>query len=74
MPPIWFHFGTDFGTLHYSIQVALSTSDTPQTAEAILSLNIEKIPEYAEILKKSYWAQHSSMSAVLEEANRVGTR
>ena len=49
---VWFHFGTDFGTLHYSIQVALSTSDTlPAVAascsmkrpQPALPLNIEKI-------------------------------
>lgn len=30
------------------------------------------VAEYAEILRGSYWAQDSAMSAVLEEVNRVG--
>ena len=40
-------------------------------ASARFQMNV-LVAEYAEILKDSYWAQNSSMAAVLEEVNRVG--
>ncbi|MBV7331787.1 DUF3520 domain-containing protein [Chloroflexi bacterium TSY] len=40
-------------------------------ASARFQMNV-LVAEYAEILKESYWAQNSSMAAVLEEVNRVG--
>ena len=47
---VWFHFGTDFGTLRYLIQVALSTSDTLPTALALATATPTILRRYVSCL------------------------
>jgi Ca-activated chloride channel family protein len=60
------HEVVELSRAYYSDETAPAFSD----ASARFQLDII-VAEYAEILRGSYWAQESSLAAVLEEAQRV---